>query len=287
MATESIPYYFAYTVRGKPIGAEVLFYPNSHRYKVRDMEDEDTKGHWVVSPSTLVSILDKSQPLMQWAVNKYHERAMELVKGGASFTADDIKNVLETSKNYYKTARDTQATIGTLVHEYAQTQKYNEEEMLQLPHEDQVRVISSCRAFDKWFEENEMEIVEREKVVYYQDKNMEYAGTLDAIVEDKKGYRYIIDYKTSKRVYAEHIIQVCMYYHAYNLWTAFNAKGCKIVTFYKDDVVDGNDNIIHRAGEFEVTDVPKDFLRKSKKLIASLYLTQQRKKELDKLLLKK
>ncbi len=82
---------------------------------------------------------------------------------------------------------------GTLVHKIIELWK---EKKMQIPEELQGYVT----AFEKWNEDNEVELVEHEKTIISEKHN--FAGTLDLIAK-VNGKLKILDIKTGKDIYPE------------------------------------------------------------------------------------
>ena len=246
----------AETIRHKLYNNNVVidFYPTSHRYKLIE-EDGKESGEWLKSPSTIVGKLDKSAPLMGWAVNMFYDRVIEEMRDGVNFTKDDVITMLNLGKGAYREKKETSANIGTVVHEYAQRHLEKAiksvsdiEGFNDLSEEDQTKAINGQKAFDKWYKNLGGKSIESEFLVY--SKKEKFVGTCDNLVKIGDDYE-ILDYKTSNGIYTSQIYQVTASMKAKEEENPdVKIKGARLVHLYKDDVYDLYGNLIKQAGDF-------------------------------------
>lgn len=171
----------------------ITFYPNSHQYKI--------DGQKIMSPSSIVGIVDKSWPLMYWATNL----ARDYLLACEDRTDEEIVRAcrLHTEK------KDEAADIGTQAHEWIET--YTRDNKISLPEDD--RVMNIINQFLEREKSHKIEYIHQELVVYSKAHN--YVGTLDwiAVINWK---RYLLDYKTSNAVrLLEYWMQTVAYKTAY------------------------------------------------------------------------
>lgn len=199
-------------------GGEVTinFYPKSHRYK-----NPDTK-QWIPSATTITGKLDKSRALIPWAVGCTIDKMKELMEGGQNFTSSDIESMLFEAKNAHTEKKESAATVGSVLHDYAETTAkvaqgenidlidFLKEETRFLTDEEKEKVMSAVKAFEEW--SNTVKLVDTEFVVY--SKKHDHVGICDGMV-NRSGSTYLLDYKTSKGIYVTHIVQLASYVYAY------------------------------------------------------------------------
>lgn len=169
-------------------------------------------GKPVLSVTAIVSILDKSEALMNWAVNKVKEfLEAQLVVGKVYDELEKQELLIEAvqaHKRHSRRAKD----IGTFVHEWIQ--KYIESKIKNtppppLPLNQFIR--KAVEAFLRWEQENKIQFLETERKIY--SKAYEYAGTLDAeAVSNNK--IFVIDFKTSNSIHPEYFLQTSAYTQA-------------------------------------------------------------------------
>lgn len=252
----------------------IIFYPNSHRYKWA------RTGEWLPSPSSIVGKLDKSRGLMKWAVSQCTERVRELMRDGKEFNRDDLLCMLEEGERAYTEERDSKATIGSIVHDYAEKfltmDELTRDDELKIeliegysllsPEEQELATLSS-QAFAKWFEEHDIESLDSEFVVF--SKRHKYAGRCDGLIQIGKE-QYIIDFKTSKYVYPEHVYQISSYLKAYEEETGEKLAGAIVVKLGRD-------------GEFDTLELSRSDLVKAFKGFKNLLSIYRIDKEITKL----
>lgn len=112
------------------------------------------------------------------------------------------------------------AAIGSIVHdairdfvrgddpearftEAFETEEVNEEELAMARH--------MFEEFERWLAKSGLVIVAVE--VQLCSDRYQFGGTIDAIVRDAEGRYGILDWKSSKRVYEDHVIQLAAYRH--------------------------------------------------------------------------
>ncbi len=108
----------------------------------------------------------------------------------------------------YRETRDKAADIGTLVHAAIEANIRGEAPpvMEEIPER-------AYRAFLKWQAQNNLEILEQE--VQLVSEEFKYGGTLDAVgIAD--GKHTLLDWKTSKGVYKNYLLQLAAYAQLWN-----------------------------------------------------------------------
>lgn len=232
---------------------EIDYYPKSHRYKLVK-EDGEERNEWLKSPSGIVDKLDKSAQLMYWATKMFYESVVASMRDGKNFTADDVKSMLEVGKGAYKERRDEAASIGSVVHFYAQNHLdigtiENAEGFADLSEGDQEKARAGAAAFDKWYAALGAKSVASEFLVYSRKEG--FTGRSDDLVELGNKELWLLDYKSSKGVYTSQVYQVTSYFKAREEeYPDQRIAGARLVHLCKEDVLDKDGNVIKRAGEF-------------------------------------
>jgi len=156
------------------------------------------------SVSTILGQLDKSGALMGWALNCFEAKLNELLEAGV-----DIEEAIKTAKRDYRTVQDEALFIGSAVHDAIEAYIKTGED---LSGEMKPEVANGFIAFLEWESENVERWIESE--VRTVNEHIGYAGTYDAIFENKSGEIVMVDFKTSKAVYDEYHMQVSAYKYA-------------------------------------------------------------------------
>ena len=162
-------------------------------------------GKVVPSVTGITKIIDKSGPLMWWAIGQ----ALEYVKEKRDQYDDDEigeKALYHDAHRAHLRTSKKAADIGTLVHEWIDdflTGDYDRAHKAK-PLPKNVSARSSVKSFLDWFDEHVEEVYDTEFRVYSREHG--YAGTadFDGLVD---GERALVDWKTSKAIYPEYEIQ--------------------------------------------------------------------------------
>jgi len=186
---------------------KVEFRKKKHQYFIDD--------ELYPSVTQILSILDKSAPLMQWATNVALEYIKNHIEDLSTKTSGQI---LYAAKMEHKRLKDSAASVGTRTHRlvegYLIANKYkgnpSRNELLLSTISDDLQ--KPFHAFLDWIENKNFEILDTEKIIH--SEKYKYAGSLDirCLLNDKK---YIIDLKTSSGIYDEMLLQLCGYKNAY------------------------------------------------------------------------
>lgn len=112
--------------------------------------------------------------------------------------------------------RDAAARRGSAVHDaieaYLRDPDMSEADLLKHAGED---AIDCCRQFLRWVREYEVDLESVESEVLVYSESLQVAGTLDLVGwSDRLMAEVVVDYKTSSRVYATHVVQVGFYLSA-------------------------------------------------------------------------
>ena len=173
------------------------FNPSNHLYTV--------EGVKIDGVTSATGVLDKSQPLMYWAVGTAIEYLNERLKPGVSLDEVEIRTVLDEASMQHRTFKKKAADIGTLTHDWIE--EWISGKNPKSPVNPSIK--NATEAFFKWVKDHKITFISTERKVY--SKKYRYAGTLDfvAVVDDK---RLIVgDTKTSKGIYDDMRYQVAAY----------------------------------------------------------------------------
>jgi len=158
--------------------------------------------HWVngvpyVSVTTALDIMDK--PALRYWFGKQIFLAM---------VANPTLNEQEALAAPYNKSGEAKER-GSTVHSIVETYKHTGEYIDSVPD----KFKGYAKAFYTWVEDNDIEILEQERLVVSKVHN--YAGILDLLVRFRKSGRvYVIDIKTGKDIYPEAYVQLSAYKNA-------------------------------------------------------------------------
>jgi hypothetical protein len=250
-------------------GGEVLidFYPDSHRYKLQGRKD------YLISVTTCTGVIDKSRFLIPWAVGltgtflrQYFENAKV-----NQFTSEELLPVIEEALKQHQVKKEEAASIGTLVHDWAEkfgVATVQGLDLPEIPEEADEKVHAGINAFLDWFNSHEIKFVDAERLLF--SKRYEYAGLTDAIAIID-GRKTLIDYKTGKGIYNEFYYQIAAYWHAYEEETGEELDCAEIIHFNKE------------TGAFDKKEMTRAEYELNFPIFLSCLNIKQREKELSKL----
>lgn len=198
---------------------DIVFYPNSHRYKVN--------GVYVKSVTKVLSVINKPQ-LIQWAVNlaKAYLKA-QLIDG--NFITDQL---IDEACSMHTRTKDEAADTGKIIHawveQFAKAKIAWEKVVFDLPEQDQA--ANGVLGFMEWYKNHKVEFTFSEKLIYSRQHN--FVGTSDVgIVLD--WVKLLADVKSSKGIYAEQILQCIAYVEWYEEEHGEVFEGVAILRFEK------------------------------------------------------
>lgn len=220
---------------------ELKFEEGRHRFTVN--------GKSILSVTAGTSIIDKSRPLIYWAVGLTKDFLMENLSNLINDKkGDKIVALIEEASKQHSIRKQKAADIGTQVHDWVEKfiKAKTKEDYPEIPKD--ANVYNGVSAFLKWVDEDKVKFISSEKHIY--SKKYNYAGIMDAEAVIG-GKMCVVDFKTSKGIYPEFRFQVAAYQNAVEEETGKKYAGDKVLArFGKED------------GEFEVHpygDHDKDF----------------------------
>ena len=178
---------------------EFTFDEASHTYRL--------DGVKMTGVTTILQVIAKPM-LIPWAVKMCTEHIMSNCE-----KSDDkwlvSEEELEEAKVAHRKKKEKAGDVGTLVHDAVEDYVKNGS-IPELPE----NVMIMFNEFKSWYDEGNYTLVESEKKLY-SEKHF-YAGTVDLVIEDKEGKRFVADIKTSGGVYPEYYAQMGGYHIAYD-----------------------------------------------------------------------
>lgn len=182
--------------------------------------------------TTITGILDKSQPIKWWAVNEARDYIKETMEPGKEYDEVEINELADSARTAHMNTSSNAISIGNLIHEYC------EDYMDYLLHDaeeprfpDNSEAQESCIEFLDWLEQNDVQPICMEQMVYHP--SIGYAGTYDLKAE-VNGELLVIDYKTSSGIYEDYLAQVTAYAFGEELRTGEDVDGIAILRFPKE-----------------------------------------------------
>lgn len=199
------------------------FYPVSHQYR--------KDGKVIDSVSSITGLIDKSKPLMLWAEMIAREYIEEVVREGEDISISHV----ETAITLHRARKEEGAQVGTAVHDWiTEWISLTPKKRTQMEMPTDTQVLNGIIAFLSWAKGGKIKFVESERLVY--SKKYNYVGRMDnAFYVGKSKSLVIGDFKTSKHVGVEAILQAVGYAIAYAEETGAEVSGLAIQHFNKED----------------------------------------------------
>lgn len=176
-------------------GIQVVEYPNYHRYKL--------DGKWAIGVTTALNGIPKDG-LKYWAAGVVADYALSNMRQVSwlleSAGYGPARKMLTDIPNEH---RDSAAVRGTDVHELAE--KYIRDEEIEVPE----ALMPYVEGYAAYISDFDPASVHEELVV--ANRTHMYAGRLDSIQDVPSLGRVLVDYKTSRKVYGEHVLQCAAY----------------------------------------------------------------------------
>jgi len=186
------------------------FNESNHGYYIHDYDNLTLKGEpkkrRLRGVTTYLNIINKPA-LLPWAVNKtveYLQDNLYILQNGQNVNVQEI--LYGASKAAEKEKLEA-ANTGTLIHKWIENFIVNAN--VDMPEDE--KILEGVLSFLKWKEENKVEFIEAEKIVY--SKKYDYVGTFD-IKAKVNGKLCLIDIKTSNGIYEEVKLQTAAYVKA-------------------------------------------------------------------------
>lgn len=195
-------------------GTEITFFPNSHRYQ---RAGEKT---YLLSPSSIVGVLDKSRALLAWNDGLIRKFFQERISESESYDKGVLSLLVEEALTQRTVKLEEAQDVGSQIHDFAEHYAYlqvmgetlpTRESIEQEIHYDE-QVKQGKLAFLDFIKENQVEFVDVENFVYgyveaIDGSKIFYSGKFDVKMKIK-GKRCLGDWKSSKGVYTSQKYQL-------------------------------------------------------------------------------
>jgi len=203
---------------------QLEFNPNNHTYYVVD------NGERVRVPSVtrVCGVLDKSGPLMAWALNK----ALAVCKGGIQpdtpYPDIYLEEVWKTAKRAHRVLKEEAGDVGHEAHKIIEAHLKGES----VSTTDQSLGRECADRAIQWMGEHAFRPLAIERYVY--SRKYGCSGMLDclAYVDDELA---IVDWKSSKSIYPEYFFQTAAYQGFYQEETGDKVQCRYLVRLGKED----------------------------------------------------
>jgi hypothetical protein len=199
----------------------------------------DLGGVEYPSVTTIIGQLDKSGPLMGWAV----KMTLEYLQTHPDELRREPTETFKLAKQYYRVKQEEALDFGSSLH--ALIEDYLKNNPIDNWFEICPELKPAFLEFHKWQKEYEFELKETEHTVWSDYK---YAGTLDCVAR-LKGKLYVVDFKSSKAIYDDYLMQIAAYKNAYEERTGVMIEGLGILRLpkVKDDTFEWKEYTLEQS----------------------------------------
>lgn len=167
---------------------------------------------YMLSVTTATGIIDKSGALVPWATKldmDYIRHYLIENKKRVSFTPDELLPLIDEAATQHTKVKQEAASVGDLVHTYASD--YAEaiiagQSAPTLAADTSIQVVNGVNAFLDAVKQEKLTFIETEKIVY--EPVLNYIGRFDLLAQSPDGKYILIDFKTSKGIYANYLPQL-------------------------------------------------------------------------------
>ena len=216
-----------------PNGAEISRIDGRYRYyEVRDAAGEKltfdlASGQTarLTSVTTYLNFPSKGA-LLPWAARTAAQEAVSLSReaflsvmsqsrpdenqSARSALDERLAEIEKEAAQTYRKSRDAAADLGTRVHLWVERDLQGE--VQDIPDD----IAPAIQAYRSWRASSDFtETAGLERMVYYAEPPVCYAGTIDALFRLSDGTLGAVDYKTSSGIYESHMVQIAAYAKAW------------------------------------------------------------------------
>ncbi len=167
----------------------------------------------VPSLSAVLSLINKSSALTQWASNLAADYFRDNLNHGSRINQHDIDRLHREARFAHKRKSQEALDVGTAVHKYAENfaqYQINGGDEPEIPLDEQT--LNGVLAFLDWVNRHNVVFHKSEMQLYSWDLHL--AGTCDTIFSCD-GNVVLGDFKTAKAIYPEYHYQISFYRYAY------------------------------------------------------------------------
>ena len=184
-------------------GSVALTRNDQHRYWCKV---GDERALPIPNVTTILGQKDKSSGLVPWAAGLAADWWRRVLVPGVAIklTEAELDSYVNASKWAHRRNKDTAAAVGSIVHDYAQRRLVGDE----VDYPSNPKALLAAEGFERWLAKHSIKPLHIERPLVSL-RNW-YAGTVDFIGEID-GVLTLADFKTSKNIYDEVMLQTAGY----------------------------------------------------------------------------
>lgn len=196
----------------------------AHEYFVGDEKIPNVSG--------VVGVIEKPN-LGRWRLSEAIRFLYENLRPGVEYDEVDIADMLRQAEMEHILTSTRATDIGSIIHDWIERYIYALADGEELPpHPVNKEAQMGTKTFLTWIEKQNVQFLETERKVFSREH--QYTGTMDALVRLESGEIELWDFKSSKRLYPEHGIQIAAYAHAYTEETGQVIDRLRVIRIPKD-----------------------------------------------------
>lgn len=169
---------------------------------------KDGKKHKIPSVTTVCGVIDKSGPLIGWAINNTLETCKASIAPNEAHSEVYLEAVWEAAKRSSRGVKGEAAKRGTAIHKAIEASLTGSDAPSGFIENETI-----VNEAVQWIRQSFRRVLTLEQRIY--SRQHRYSGTLDCIAEDQEGHRVLVDWKTGKSVYPEFRLQTAAYVKAW------------------------------------------------------------------------
>ena len=193
-------------------------------------------GKYVPSVTGVTKYLDKSGPLMYWAVKQTVNYFRSQFVAGTVVDEVQLEKIFREALTQFRSHTKEAADVGSLIH--AWIEDYINKKLIASPQTNveivmplNARMQNGVKAFLNWEKDNQIEFIRSESKIY--SKKYNYSGTCDLIAK-VNGQLSVVDFKTGSGPYYEQTMQLAAYQNALEEELKLKFKERWLVSINKD-----------------------------------------------------
>jgi hypothetical protein len=198
---------------------EIKFEEDGQKYFVKDLDEFDPEFRLYPSVTTILHKgVNKADVLVPWAVNCAVEVFNKSILPGQSYDEVQLRTIVAAMKRARYDKKEKAADIGTISHEWISKflLKWIEtgSPAQQIIFPSNPEAASCMKAALGWIDKSGYQPTLSERIIF--SRRYKYIGTMDATSSTASVYgrKAVVDWKSSKGLYAEYRFQLAAYLNA-------------------------------------------------------------------------
>jgi hypothetical protein len=160
---------------------------------------------------------------------EYKKKLNKVLDDNEQLDRVKLERLYKESMEHTDNVSDDASLVGSVVHGLVEDFIKGKE----IPNQSDPAVVNCWNLFLDWWNQQNYKVVDIERKLF--SKKYGYVGTLDLVVENKKGELVLIDLKTSNQIVFGYVLQANAYKQAYEEETGKKISSCFCLRIGKKD----------------------------------------------------